>query len=304
MPTYSTSSRCPQNRYTPGVRGRLEVNLSLAACGWPAIEASVVRSSRPSTPRPAARSRRRCSRSVVASASSSARWVGRWSSRNRDASVPSRQSGTSSRTRRRARATVSTLTGSKRGCPARSKAARRNATSKPMLWPTMTVPRVNSRSDGRTASIRGAGPTSASVRPVSTVICGGMARPGLTRVWNVPRHSPPRTFTAPTSVIASSARWPPVVSRSSTQNVTSASGVPRSSKLRWTGRPTASMRPRTPVRVKHQFDAGRSASARRCSGDGRVRARPSRRRGDLHGRHDGPPVGGRGAGRARRRHRW
>ena len=52
---------------------------------------------------------------------------------------------------------MSTLTGSKRGCPARSKAARRNATSKPMLWPTRTVPRRNSSSDGSTASIRGAG---------------------------------------------------------------------------------------------------------------------------------------------------
>ena len=43
------------------------------------------RSSRPSTPSPDARSMSRCSRSVVASASSSARWVGRWSSRRRDA---------------------------------------------------------------------------------------------------------------------------------------------------------------------------------------------------------------------------
>ena len=59
-----------------------------------------------------------------------------------------------------------------------------------------------------------------------------MARPGLTRVWNVPRHSPPRTLTAPISVIMSSARLPPVVSRSSTQNVVSWSGDPRSSKLR------------------------------------------------------------------------
>ena len=69
--------------------------------------------------------------------------------------------------------------------------------------------------------------TRASVSPVSTVICGGIARPGLTSVWNVPRHSPPRTLTAPISVIMSSLRLPPVVSRSSTQNVASASGVPR-----------------------------------------------------------------------------
>ncbi len=59
-----------------------------------------------------------------------------------------------------------------------------------------------------------------------------MARPGLTSVANVPRHSPPRTFVAPISVIMSSARSLPVVSMSSTQNVTSHSGVPRSSRLR------------------------------------------------------------------------
>ena len=133
-----------------------------------------------------------------------------------------------------------------------------------MLCPTITVPRTNSRSDGSTASMRGAGATTASVNPVSSVIRGGIARPGLTSVWNVPRHSPPRTLTAPTSVIMSSSRWPPVVSRSSTQNVTSASGVPasvsKSSKLRWTGTAvaptvddlTAAMTPRTYVRVKNR----------------------------------------------------
>ena len=82
--------------------------------------------------------------------------------------------------------------------------------------------------------MRGAGATTASVSPVSTEIRGGIARPGLTSVWNVPRHSPPRTFTTPISVIESCSRLPPVVSRSSTQNVVSASGVPRSSKLRCT----------------------------------------------------------------------
>src|SRR5687767_12802195 len=63
---------------------------------------------------------------------------------------------------------------------------------------------------------------------------GGMATPGFTSVWNVPRISPPRTFTAPTSVMASVPLDPPVVSRSSTQNVTSRSGVPRSSNDRCT----------------------------------------------------------------------
>ena len=73
----------------------------------------------------------------------------------------------------------------------------------------------------------------ASVMPVRTVIVGGMARPGFTSVWNVPRHSPPRTFTAPTSVIVSVPGAPPVVSRSTTTNVVSTRGCPRSSRLAW-----------------------------------------------------------------------
>ena len=68
--------------------------------------------------------------------------------------------------------------------------------------------------------MRGAGITIACVMPVSTVISGGIAMPGFTRVWNVPRHSPPRTLTAPTSVMAQRSADPPVVSRSTTQNVT------------------------------------------------------------------------------------
>src|SRR5690606_31054466 len=42
---------------------------------------------------------------------------------------------------------------------------------------------------------------------------------------------PPQTFTAPISVMASSAGDPPVVSRSKTTNVTSCSGVPGSSRV-------------------------------------------------------------------------
>ena len=52
------------------------------------------------------------------------------------------------------------------------------------------------------------------------MIDGGIGTPGLTRVWNVPRHSPPRSLTAPTSVISQVAGDAPVVSRSTTQNVT------------------------------------------------------------------------------------
>ena len=82
--------------------------------------------------------------------------------------------------------------------------------------------------------MRGARYNMAWVMPVSTVISGGTAQPGFTRVWKVPRHSPPRTLTAPISVMEQSLGDEPVVSRSSTQNVTSARGMPRSSKLRCT----------------------------------------------------------------------
>jgi len=58
----------------------------------------------------------------------------------------------------------------------------------------------------------------------------GMCVPGFTSVLNSPSTSPPRTLTAPNSVIVASGPEP-VVSRSTTQKVASASGVPRSSKL-------------------------------------------------------------------------
>ena len=64
-----------------------------------------------------------------------------------------------------------------------------------------------------------------SVMPVSTVMNGGIGTPGFTSVWNVPRHSPPRYFTAPISVISHAAGEPPVVSRSTTTKVTSKSDV-------------------------------------------------------------------------------
>src|SRR3712207_5875053 len=58
-----------------------------------------------------------------------------------------------------------------------------------------------------------------------------MGQPGSTSVWNSPRTSPPRTFTAPISVIAQSFGDPPAVSRSTTTNVTSDSEVPSSSMV-------------------------------------------------------------------------
>ena len=146
------------------------------------------------------------------------------------------QFGTSSRTSRRASAHVSTDGFDIAADPHARRAASRNARSKRTLWPTITVPALNSTNAARTDSMRGAGSTIAWVMPVRTVISGGMGMPGFTSVWNVPRHSPPRSLTAPTSVIAHWAALAPVVSRSSTQNVTSESGVPRSSNVRCTAR--------------------------------------------------------------------
>ncbi len=82
--------------------------------------------------------------------------------------------------------------------------------------------------------MRGEPATIASVMPVSTEMNAGMGSPGSTRVWNSPTTSPPRTLTAPISVMPHSAGLPPVVSRSTTTKVTPASGVPRSSNVPWT----------------------------------------------------------------------
>ncbi len=83
----------------------------------------------------------------------------------------------------------------------------------------------------------GAGTTIDVVMPVSTVMKNGISVWGLTSVSKVPRHAPPRTLTAPTSVMAHVSGDAPVVSRSRTQKVTSARGVPMSSKDRCIRRP-------------------------------------------------------------------
>src|SRR6478609_836720 len=92
----------------------------------------------------------------------------------------------------------------------------------------MTLSPAKARNDGSTWASVGAAATIWLVIPVSTAIKGGIAVRGFTRVWNSPSTSPPRTLTAPNSVIVSSTA-PPVVSRSTTQNVTCDSWVPRSS---------------------------------------------------------------------------
>ena len=82
--------------------------------------------------------------------------------------------------------------------------------------------------------MRGAVATMPSVMPVRTAMNEGIGSPGLTRVCNSPSTSPPRTLTAPISVMPDVAGEPPVVSRSTTTNVTSRSGTPSSSKVPWT----------------------------------------------------------------------
>jgi hypothetical protein len=151
------------------------------------------------------------------------------------ASVASRQSGTSSlvSTRRASRAVSTTRSGG-HGRSSRAQAALRKPTSNGALWATSTVSSAKSRNAGSTAPIGGAEATMRSVMPVSTVISGGMPRSGSTSVANSPSTSPPRTLTAPISVIASVSVPPPVVSRSTTTNVTSRNGSSNSSKAAWT----------------------------------------------------------------------
>ena len=103
---------------------------------------------------------------------------------------------------------------------------------------------ANSRNIGNTASMVGASDTIAVVMPVSCTIWGGMLRCGSTSVANSPSTTPPRTLTAPISVMASGAFppvpfvRPPVVSRSTTTKVVSRSETsavakdgPKSAKL-------------------------------------------------------------------------
>ena len=106
--------------------------------------------------------------------------------------------------------------------------------SKRALCATRIVPGpdqcAHSKKDVRASPTGGASTTMAFVIPVRTVICAGMAVPGLTKVENSPSMTPPRTRTAPISVIAWAPGAPPVVSRSTAMKVTSRRGVPISSK--------------------------------------------------------------------------
>ena len=171
----------------------------------------------------------------MARASDSARWSGVVVDPKAAASELSLQLGASSRvTTRRASLAVSTTSKAGHGRPWAAAKWRRNPMSKGALCATRTQPRANSRKAGRTESIAGDAATMEFVMPVSTAMKGGISVCGLTRVWNSPRTTPPRTLTAPTSVIRDPAcAEPPVVSRSTTQKVRSRRGRPSSSKLIW-----------------------------------------------------------------------
>ena len=157
--------------------------------------------------------------------------------------------------------------------------------------------------------MRGAGATIVSVMPVRTAMNGGIGSPGLTSVWNSPSTSPPRTFTAPISVIAHDCGLPPVVSRSTTTNVTSRSGVPSSSNVPWTATgwvsrpaPRTRRRRRSPLRARRPTTSCRPtlglgsdetmAARRRSAGAARVAVDTGR----VHGDQD-PGLDGRVAGR-------
>jgi hypothetical protein len=150
------------------------------------------------------------------------------------ASEESLQFGASSRViTRRASLAVSSTSNRGHGRPCCSAKYLRNPTSNGALCATSTVPAANSRNAGSADSIGGASATIVLVMPVSTAMNAGISVCGLTSVWNSPSTSPPRTLTAPISVIIDPpSADPPVVSRSTTQNVMSRSGRPSSSKLR------------------------------------------------------------------------
>ena len=195
-------------------------------------EENVCSSSSVCTPRPPSRSIRPCSTSTVARASESARWLGVVVERNTRARDESLQLGASSRViTRRASLAVSTTSNPGQARPCRSAKWRRKPTSNGALWATRTVPAANSRKAGSAESMGGASLTMELLMPVSTAMNGGISVCGLTSVWNSPSTSPPRTLTAPISVIIEPASAePPVVSRSTTVKVTSRSGRPSSSK--------------------------------------------------------------------------
>src|SRR5699024_796337 len=222
-----------------------------------------------------------CSTSTVARASESARWSGVMLAPTWRARVESLWSLTSSRRKTvRARARVSSTRGRGQVMPQAAACALRKPTSKRALCATSAASPTKSRNIGSTVRIEGACATAASVMPVSAATKAGIGRSGSTKVRNSPSTSPPRTFTAPISVIASAAGSVPVVSRSTTTSVASASGVPRSSKLSWRRADMLEGYDATPTVERARDGPGRSAdggAGRRCAvrggSAGRLRSR-------------------------------
>ena len=174
----------------------------------------------------------RWSTSAHAIASGSALWFGLTGTRKYSARVCRRTFGTSGHTTRRASRAVHTGGAGTGGYPSRSSVVFTNEKSNRALCATNTPPSRNSARSGATASIGGWSATMRSSMPVRCVMNRGIGIPGSTSVENVPKHSPPRYLTAPTSVMALSRGEPPVVSRSTAQKVTSDSGN-ASSSVAW-----------------------------------------------------------------------
>ena len=136
---------------------------------------------------------------------------------------------------RRASLAVSSTSKPGQGGPARCAKWRRKPTSNGALWATSTRaarrtpgrPGARTRSDGASATIE-------LVMPVRTAMNGGIAAWGLTRVWNSPSTSPPRTLTAPISVIMRTGRRR-AAGRLQVDHAERdvAQRPPSSSKLRW-----------------------------------------------------------------------
>ena len=76
-----------------------------------------------------------------------------------------------------------------------------NPMSKRALWATSTEVPMKLSNGCRVSSMGGAVATMVLVMPVSTVMKGGMAQPGLTSVVKRSISMPPRYLTAPISVM-------------------------------------------------------------------------------------------------------
>ena len=106
-----------------------------------------------------------------------------------------------------------------RSIPSRCASLRINVVSKSALCATSTASPQNSMNPGSISSIVPAPMTMESLILVSFSILYGIGIFGSTKVENLSVISPPSTFTAPISMILSSAKESPVVSISNTTKV-------------------------------------------------------------------------------------